>query len=78
MPNRNLNQINSSAIPELNKKQFALFENSQEVSGSIKAFYLDLSMPLYGMSPQQYIEGTKYHNECFHKLHSVPSLIGYQ
>ncbi len=77
MPNGNLDKINSSAIPELHKKQFTPLENSHEISCSIKAIYLDLSMPLYGMSPQQYIEGTRYHNECFHKLNCVSSVIGY-
>ena len=71
MPNRNLEKTDSSVLTQLHKKQFVSCENSPEASDGIKGIYFDLSMPLYGMSPQQYIEGTKYHNECFYKLNCV-------
>ncbi|WP_127338709.1 hypothetical protein [Flavobacterium cupreum] len=38
----------------------------QDLSGT--EICIDFSKPLYGMSPEEYLEGVRKHNECFYKL----------
>lgn len=70
MPHKNLETSNDGVKKELQQLPSASFKNSQQLSNTTE-ICINFNTPLYGMSPEQYIEGLRYHNECFHKLNSL-------
>ncbi|QSB28635.1 hypothetical protein [Flavobacterium sp. CLA17] len=67
MSTKNLETSNSPVKTELHQLQFSSVKKSPE-GFHTKEIYIDISKPLYGMSPEQYKEGIRFHNEYFNKL----------
>lgn len=70
MPTQNLETSNSPVKTELNQLQLSPVKNSPEYFNT-NAIYIDSNKPLYGMSPEQYSEGIRFHNKCFSKLNEL-------
>jgi hypothetical protein len=70
MPTQNLESSNSPVKTELNQLQLSPVKNSAEYFNT-NGIYIDSNKPLYGMSPAQYSEGIRFHNECFSKLNEL-------
>lgn len=57
----------NAVITESECQELASLKNCQKYFCSTEV-YIDFSKPLYGMSPEQYLEGLRKHNECFQQL----------
>lgn len=70
MSTKNLETSNSTVKTELNQLQLNSVKNSSECFNT-NPVYTAIDKPLYGMSPEQYSERMKFHNECFSKLNEL-------
>lgn len=70
MLNKNSETLDSIAETELQPLQLSSVKNVQEEFNRAE-IYFDPDKPLYGMSPEQYIEGIRFHNKCFTTLNSL-------
>lgn len=56
-----------AVITESDYQELASLKNCQQDFCTTEVS-IDFSKPLYGMSPEQYLEGLRKHNECFQQL----------
>ncbi|MEN2402250.1 hypothetical protein GKZ90_0020845 [Flavobacterium sp. MC2016-06] len=81
MPNLNLNnkefsvgiEIDETSNSFKSKKELAEHQTSKTEYTSLEDFCFDANKPLYGMTPEQYLEGAKFHNEWLAKLKNYES-----
>lgn len=57
----------NTVITASDYQELASFQNCQQDFRTTEV-YIDFGKPLYGMSPEQYLEGLRNHNECFEPL----------
>ncbi|WP_026730175.1 hypothetical protein [Flavobacterium denitrificans] len=50
------------------KSELVFFQNMLSNHADSSLCYEEQQKPLYGMSPEEYTEGMKYHNECFDRV----------
>jgi hypothetical protein len=68
----NLNLENKGFSTEIRRDKTCKVSSDSQIlkleDTKCEEFSFDANKPLYGMNPEEYLEGLKFHNECFGKL----------